>query len=1535
MKSCVLNKVNIVGVRNSKIIFSLKNYDNKISVILVCDGKTKECSVYTREKDLFIFDEILDNAKKIEIVLKNGKNKTTIFETKNKLYKRFFSKISFLSFSFINRMLKIVKNFFVRILNPFRYVIKVIKFLWKEHRFLVPPSLWKKYFNILLKKVRKSISFTSYNPFNVNSYNKWIKNCESFSELKRIEYNPLISILIPVYNIERDYLSKCLDSILNQTYSNFEVCLADDNSSKDETIETLKEYEKRDSRIKVVYRKENGHISRATNSALEIAKGEYIALMDNDDELSPHALYEMVLVLNSNKDIDMVYSDEDKLDMEGNRCEPHFKSDYAPDSLLGGNYICHFEILRKSIVEEIGGFDPEMVGAQDFDLFLKFVEKSTPDRIYHIPKILYHWRKIPGSTADTIENKEYAIEAGRRAVENALLRRGLKGKVELPIKSTHYLVDYLYDKEPKVSIIIPTKDKVEMLKSCVDSILKKTKYKNYEVIIVDNNSVEKDTFKYFDTLKKNRNIKVIKYENDFNYSAINNYAVSFATGEYYLFLNNDTKVITPTWINSMVGYAIQDHIGAVGTKLLYPNDTIQHGGVILDITEVAKHTFLKYDRESYGWYGRLLTQYNYSAVTAACLMVSKDKFKSVNGFNENLKVAYNDVDFCLNLLDKKLYNVFLPSVELYHYESISRGLDSTSEKYNLYIKERNIMIKNHNEKLNKDRFYNPNLSFEDDFMLKKEKTKFNFKFFLIFFLVLCFVASIFFIDNTENIDIISSNTSGDIVSEPIITESIVQEILPSNEDFNTISIQFATYNRVNNSDFEFVLYKNDDDIVRLDFNSRDLLDNNYYSFSFPAVECSDKDDCFFVIKPISVHENNFISVYFSEETGNINHNLSFMSENHNNYFCALFFLTLILLLIFFNKIQLMLKKFMLVLKKSKFGFILNFFPNNFYVFLLFIFVFVNVGSDIMSNDLLLRYDSASIIPHENGITEKLTQTVDFEENFFDTISIQFATYARKNFSSYVFDFFVDNKLTHSEEIDSSILEDGKYFDILLDEQISCENKECSFEIYPIKYDSSNVITVYKNADTNDIMYSLSLSESSNNLFVFIVAGFMIIIYFIVSFLINTGRIKKITSFLLLTLVYIIPVLFIIPILSIPDEEYHFNTAYKLSMFDLSNDFSIMVPENRECMYYIDYSFKSNLSDYDSFKDCFESKEKVPQDLSIFKNNLVQRISYIPSSVGIKFADIFTNAPYFLFYSGRLFSLLFSFVILLLSFKFVSSNIHKLILLVVSMPMFVHQLISYSYDSLLLSLSILLSCMILNFVTNKKRITSTMLVLYALITYLIFIIKAPYALLSLFIIFLNGESFGGIKKKIITIFLMLIGFVFVYYLVDLFNPEVVSSSNNLHLENLTSNPLNVFNVAFHTVKHYWFFYLNGIVGIFGWLKIYMNPLYIYIYLFFLFFVALSINIKINFKYKIALLCLSMLIVGGIFLSMYIGWNPVVAPNDFLVIHGVQGRYFVPLVFILLSLFFGTNKKIKIKDVTVMHFVNIFYIIMIFTLLIAFY
>ena len=591
--------------------------------------------------------------------------------------------------------------------------------MWKEYHFLVPPRVFKKNMRYAWNMIR-GVNALCASPFDKVQYNKWLERNVEKVELLPLEYTPLISVLIPVYNVDGKYLKECVDSVLEQSYEKIEICIVDDASSKKETLSTLKEYENNE-RIKIKYRNKNGHISKATNDALKMASGEYVALMDNDDVLDKNALYEVAKALNKNKKIDFVYTDEDKLDIDGKYCDPNFKSDFAPDSFYSSNYISHLGVLRKSIVLEIGGFREGFEGAQDYDLYLRFVEKTSPSRIYHVPKVLYHWRMIPGSTAAEISNKGYALERGKKAIEESLERRAIKGKVKIAKDCPYYYIEYALVKKPKVSIIIPTRDLAETTEKCLKSIYDKTTYKNYEVIIINNKSEEKGTFELFDRYKtEHDNFKVIDANFEFNYAKLNNLAVKECSGEYIILLNNDTEVITPNWIELMLGYASLGHVGVVGAKLLYPDNTVQHGGVLLGIG-VASHAFVGEFRDAVVWGGRLSVPYDYSAMTGACMMVSRKKWQEVCGLDEKLKVAYNDIDFCLKLLEKGYYNVFVPMAELYHYESKSRGADTTPEKKARFDWEQDFMYKKWNKRIKNDEFYNPNYSRKMWYKLDKGK----------------------------------------------------------------------------------------------------------------------------------------------------------------------------------------------------------------------------------------------------------------------------------------------------------------------------------------------------------------------------------------------------------------------------------------------------------------------------------------------------------------------------------------------------------------------------------------------------------------------------------------------------------------------------------------------------------------------------------------------------------------------------------------------------------------------------------------------
>ena len=535
---------------------------------------------------------------------------------------------------------------------------------------------------------------------------------------KKFEFEPLISLLVPTYNTPEDMLKEMVDSIREQSYANWELCIAD-GSSLERTREILKEYAEMDDRIKVTYLDQNYGISGNTNKALELATGDFIGLIDHDDTVEPDMLYEVVTRLQDSK-VDMVYTDEDKIDEKNNYCEPNFKPDWSPDTFLSMNYICHFTIIRRSLIEKVGGFRSKYDGAQDYDMFLRITEKT--NNIGHVSKILYHWRKSETSTASNNDNKNYARLAGKSALEDALKRRNISGEVMLDNKSPFYIINYKLKTEPKVSIIIPTKDHKILLEKCINSIFKNTSYKNFEVIVVDNNTTEKDAIDYLNNIgESHSNIKVLHDNSEFNFSKINNDAIKKLKTDYILLLNNDTEVISPNWITTMVGYASQKHVGCVGVKLLYSDETVQHAGVILGLGGVASHAYIGADRNDIGYFGRLCVPYNYSANTAACLMVSKKRYDEVDGLDELLKVAYNDIDFNIKLLEKGYYNVFLPQVELFHYESKSRGFDTTPEKKERFESEEKYMYNKWGKIIYNDRFYNSNFSLKGWFVLDRSK----------------------------------------------------------------------------------------------------------------------------------------------------------------------------------------------------------------------------------------------------------------------------------------------------------------------------------------------------------------------------------------------------------------------------------------------------------------------------------------------------------------------------------------------------------------------------------------------------------------------------------------------------------------------------------------------------------------------------------------------------------------------------------------------------------------------------------------------
>jgi len=555
------------------------------------------------------------------------------------------------------------------------------------------------------------------------SYDEWIqmKELPSIPSDDQIQKaiitfvtRPLISVVIPTFNTDERYLRECIESVLNQSYKDFELCIADDNSSKSHVLKVLNEYAAKDKRVKVVARKKNGHISRATNSALEVADGDFIAFLDHDDLLASHALYFVVETINANPDSQIIYSDEDKIDLQGRRIDPHFKSDWNPDLFYSQNYVSHLGVYKTSLIKEIGGFRTGVEGSQDQDLLLRCLPHVKSDQIHHIPRVLYHWRMVRGSTALARGEKSYATVAGIKALTDYFVANGPGGvTIEAGLVSHTYKVNWPIPKiAPKVSLLIPTRDRKTITEIAVRSILGKTTYPNYEIVILDNGSAEHETLAFFKQIQQEDNrVRVLRYDKPFNYSAINNFGVKRTDGELVGLINNDIEVINPEWLTEMVSHAIRPDIGCVGAKLYYSNNLIQHAGVVLGIGGVAGHSHKMFPRNNFGYFSRLILVQNLSSVTAAVLIVRRDIYKQVNGLNEhNLKVAFNDVDFCLKVRQAGYRNLWTPYAELYHHESISRGYDVTPERQARFKTEIEYMKKTWKNELTRDPYYNPNLT---------------------------------------------------------------------------------------------------------------------------------------------------------------------------------------------------------------------------------------------------------------------------------------------------------------------------------------------------------------------------------------------------------------------------------------------------------------------------------------------------------------------------------------------------------------------------------------------------------------------------------------------------------------------------------------------------------------------------------------------------------------------------------------------------------------------------------------------------------
>lgn len=532
------------------------------------------------------------------------------------------------------------------------------------------------------------------------------------------------SIVVPLYNTPEKFLHEMIRSVIDQTYANWELCMADGSDAAHDSVEKIcRQYMRKDPRIKYRRLEQNLGISGNTNACLEMAAGDYIGLFDHDDLLHPAALHEVMRAI-CEQDADFIYTDEltfsNKID---NVITAHFKPDFAPDNLRANNYICHFTVFSAAILKTVGGFRGEYDGSQDHDFILRATEQA--EKIVHIPKLLYYWRSHPNSVAADINSKTYAIDAGKRAVRDQIRRMGMDATVESSKAfPTIYRIKYELKETPKVSIIIPNKNHCEDLKRCIRSIKRLTTYSNYEIVIVDNQSNEEDLVEFYDQLRCDDRTNIVSFDKEFNYSEANNFGVRYATGEYYILLNNDTEVISPAWIEEMLMYAQRDDIGAVGAKLYFPDHTIQHAGVILGLGphRTAGHAFSKVDGENLGYMGRLYYAQNVSAVTAACVMIPRRVWEAVNGLDTSFAVAFNDVDLCMRIRQMGYLIVWTPYAELYHYESKSRGSENTPEKKKRFESEVQRFRERWEKQLKEgDPYYNPNLTLERaDFSIKQK-----------------------------------------------------------------------------------------------------------------------------------------------------------------------------------------------------------------------------------------------------------------------------------------------------------------------------------------------------------------------------------------------------------------------------------------------------------------------------------------------------------------------------------------------------------------------------------------------------------------------------------------------------------------------------------------------------------------------------------------------------------------------------------------------------------------------------------------------
>jgi GT2 family glycosyltransferase len=556
-------------------------------------------------------------------------------------------------------------------------------------------------------------------------YRVWVSRYDTIGERDRnaiaahlatLATLPKISVVMPVYNTRPEFLRRAISSVVGQFYPNWELCIADDASTDPEIRRILEDHARREPRIKLVFRAENGHIAAASNSAFELVTGDFIALMDHDDEMPPHALYMVAVELDAHPDADLIYSDEDKIGIDGRRREPYFKPDWSPALFHAQNVVSHLGVYRAALVREVGGFREGLEGSQDYDLALRIAARTTPERIRHIPHILYHWRLSRRTHTFSTDSLPVAIDAARRALSEDIARTDPTADiVESAIPGYWRVRRALPSPAPRVSLIVPTRDRVELLRACIDGLLHHTDYPDLEIIVVDNDSRDPQTLTYLADIAADDRVRVLRVEGEFNFSALNNRAAAVATGALLGCINNDIEVIGPDWLAEMVSQAMQPGVGAVGAKLYYADDTTQHAGVVLGLGGIGGHVHRKALRREYGYFGRLQLLRDVSCVTAACMVMRASVFVEIGGFDEvNLKIAYNDVDLCLRIREAGYRIVWTPYAELYHKESASRGSDLLAANLARFAREVAYMKQRWGAVLERDPFYNPNLSLAEE-----------------------------------------------------------------------------------------------------------------------------------------------------------------------------------------------------------------------------------------------------------------------------------------------------------------------------------------------------------------------------------------------------------------------------------------------------------------------------------------------------------------------------------------------------------------------------------------------------------------------------------------------------------------------------------------------------------------------------------------------------------------------------------------------------------------------------------------------------